>query len=333
MGTRLAFGILGPLEVRLDGAAVRVGGPRQRALLGLLLCHANRVVSRDQLIEELLGDQSAATADRMLRVQVSRLRKALGDGNGEPRLQARPPGYLLRVEDGELDLHAFEQQIAAGRQALADGDPARAAGLLREAESLWRGRPLADLEFESFALLEVRRLETLRMQVVEDRIDAELALGRHAVVCPELEQLVTEHPLRERLRGQLMIALYRCGRQADALETYRAGRSLLVEELAVEPGPQLSKLQLAVLEQDPALDLPPSATPPGQPGHRGHRAARGRSRRTRPPSGLTPGRRRPPAGSPRVPGSPDRGWRSGQPPRWPRLPSCRCPATRPRPRR
>ena len=260
MGTRLAFGVLGPLEVRLDGAAVRVGGPRQRALLGLLLCHANRVVSRDQLIEELLGDQPAATADRMLRVQVSRLRKALADGNGEPRLQARPPGYLLRVEDGELDLHAFEQQIAAGRQALADGDPARAAGLLREAESLWRGRPLADLEFESFARLEVRRLETLRMQVVEDRIDAELALGRHAVVCPELEQLVTEHPLRERLRGQLMVALYRCGRQADALETYRAGRSLLVEELAVEPGPQLRKLQLAVLGQDTALDLPPSAT-------------------------------------------------------------------------
>ena len=262
MGARLAFGVLGPLEVRLDGAAVRVGGPRQRALLGLLLCHANRVVSRDQLIEELLGDQPAATADRMLRVQVSRLRKALDDGNGQPRLQARPPGYLLRVEDGELDLHAFEQQITAGRQALADGDPARAAGLLREAESLWRGRPLADLEFESFARLEVRRLETLRMQVAEDRIDAELALGRHAVVCPELEQLVTEHPLRERLRGQLMVALYRCGRQADALESYRAGRSLLVEELAVEPSPQLRKLQLAVLEQDTALDLPPPAVRP-----------------------------------------------------------------------
>ena len=261
MGVRLVFGVLGPLEVRLDGAAVRVGGPRQRALLGLLLCHANRVVSRDQLIEELLGDQPAATADRMLRVQVSRLRKALGDGNGngQPRLLVRPPGYLLRVEDGELDLQAFEQQVAAGRQALADGDPAQAAALLREAESLWRGRPLADLEFESFARLEVRRLETLRLQVIEDRIDAELAHGRHAVVCPELEQLVAEHPLRERLRGQLMVALYRCGRQADALETYRAGRSLLVEELAVEPGPQLRKLQLAVLEQDSALDLPSPA--------------------------------------------------------------------------
>lgn len=197
----------------------------------------------------------------MLRVQVSRLRKALGDvnGHGQPRLQARPPGYLLHVADGELDLHVFEQQVAAGRQALADGNPGRAAGLLREAESLWRGRPLADLESEPFAGLEARRLETLRIQAVEDRIDTELALGRHAVVCPELEQLVTEHPMRERLRGQLMIALYRCGRQADALQTYQEGRSLLVEELAVEPGPQLRKLQLAVLEQDPALDLPPPA--------------------------------------------------------------------------
>ena len=262
MGARLVFGVLGPLEVRLDGAAVRVGGPRQRALLGLLLCHANRVVSRDQLIDELFGDQPAATAERMLRVQVSRLRKALADGNGEPRLLAQPPGYLLRIADGELDLHAFEQKVADGRQALGDGDPARAAGLLRKAESLWRGRPLADLEFESFARFEVQRLEALRLQVVEDRIDAELAAGRDAALCPELEQLVAEHPLHERLRGQLMVALYRSGRQADALETYRAGRSLLVEELAVEPGPQLKKLQLAVLEQDVSLELPSAASWP-----------------------------------------------------------------------
>jgi ABC-type transport system substrate-binding protein/DNA-binding SARP family transcriptional activator/streptogramin lyase len=277
MGARPVFGVLGPLEVWLDGALVRVGGPRQRALLGLLLCHANRVISRDQLIEELLGDQPAATADRILRVQVSRLRKALGDvnGSGQPRLQTRPPGYLLYVADGELDLHMFEQQVAAGRQALADSNPGRAAGLLREAESLWRGRPLADLESEPFAGLEARRLETLRIQAVEDRIDVELALGRHTVVCPELEQLVTEHPMRERLRGQLMIALYRCGRQADALQTYQEGRSLLVEELAVEPGPQLRKLQLAVLGQDSALDLPPPA-------------ARQDSREAMPPAAVAP---------------------------------------------
>ena len=179
---------------------------------------------------------------------------------------------------------------------------------------------------EPFARLEVRRLETLRLQAIEDRIDAELALGRHAVVCPELEQLVTEHPMRERLRGQLMVALYRCGRQADALETYHAGRSLLVEELAVEPGPQLRKLQLAVLEQDSALDLPSPAArrdtpdvgaPAGVPADQ--TAPRPDPRRHRipgPVAGLAGSR-----------------WRSGQPPRWPRSPSCRCPATERRPRR
>ena len=150
MGARLAFGVLGPLEVRLDDVEVRVGGPRQRALLGLLLCHANRVVSRDQLIEELPATipRPRPTGCCGFRSPGCARRSTTGT-DGEPRLQARPPGYLLRVEDGELDLHAFEQQIAAGRQALADGDPARAAGLLREAEALWRGRPLADLEFES----------------------------------------------------------------------------------------------------------------------------------------------------------------------------------------
>src|SRR6516225_6109489 len=267
VGSRLEFRILGPLEVRLNGAPVRVGGPKQRALLALLLCNANRVVSRDQLIDELLGDQPAGSAEPVLHVQISRLRKALTDGDSQPRLLARPPGYVLRVEDGELDLHAFEQQVAAGREALEHGDPGRAAALLRVAESLWHGRPLADLEFEPFARFEVQRLEACRLAAVEDRIEAELALGRHGALCPELEQLVAEHPLRERLRGQLMLALYRSGRQAEALETYRAGRSLLAEELAVEPGPQLRQLQLAVLGQDKGLDLPQPAAPypPGPP--------------------------------------------------------------------
>ena len=157
---------------------------------------------------------------------------------------------------------------------------------------MWRGRPLADLEFESFARLEVRRLEALRLQVVEDRIDAELATGRHTALCSELEQLVAEHPLRERLRGQLMLALYRSGRQADALETYRAGRALLVHELAVEPGPQLRQLQLAILAQDPALDLPRPPSGPAPPPPRevpaGPAAPGEASRR----SGSHPGRRR-----------------------------------------
>jgi ABC-type transport system substrate-binding protein/DNA-binding SARP family transcriptional activator len=263
VGTGLEFGILGPLEVRLGGTPVQVGGPRQRALLGLLLCHANRVVSRGQLIDELLSDPSAASAERMLRVQVSRLRKVLADGDGQPRLLARPPGYLLRVGDGELDLQVFEQRLKAGRRALEQGDASGASVLLREAESLWRGRPLADLESEQFARSEIQRLEALRLLAAEERLEAELALGRHAALCPELEQLVDEHPLRERLRGQLMVALYRSGRQADALETYRTGRVLLVDQLAVEPGPQLKALQLAILAHDVTLQAPPSAVQHG----------------------------------------------------------------------
>lgn len=261
MDTGLQFGILGPLEVRAGGTLVHVGGPRQRALLALLLCHANQVVSRDQLIEELLAGQPAgAAAVRLLRVQISRLRQVLADNDGLPRVLARPPGYVLRVEPGELDLEVFEQRVAAGRDALSRGDPGRAAVLLGEAESLWRGRPLADLEFESFARFEIQRLQAQRLAAVEDRIEAELALGQHGALCPELEQLVAEHPLRERPRGQLMVALYRSGRQAEALETYRTGRVLLVEELGVEPGPGLRRVHEQVLAADPALDLP---APPG----------------------------------------------------------------------
>jgi YVTN family beta-propeller protein len=256
VGAGLEFAILGPLEVRRDDAAVRLGGPRQRALLALLLCNANRVVSRSSLIDELMADQPADSAERTLYMQISRLRKALaaGTGDSDSRLVASPPGYVLRVENGELDLQVFERCLADGRQALGRADPRRAAAVLREAEALWRGRPLADLEFEPFARLEIQRLGELRLLAVEERIDAELALGEHAALCPELEALVAEHPFRERLRAQLMLALYRSGRQADALEIYRAGRSLLVEELALEPGPRLRELQRTILEQDPALE-------------------------------------------------------------------------------
>ena len=258
MHSGLVFGILGPLEVRLGGSLVPVGGPRQRALLALLLCHANRVVSRDQLVDELLGDQPAGSAERMLRVQISRLRKAVA-GGGPPRVLARPPGYLLRVEPGELDLDVFEQRVAAGRDALGRGDPGRAAVLLRGAESLWRGRPLADLEFEPFARFEVQRLEAQRLLAAEDRIEAELATGQHGALCPELEQLVAEHPLRERLRGQLMLALYRSGRQAEALAAFRDTRRVRDAELGIEPGPALRHVHEQVLAADPLLDLPAPA--------------------------------------------------------------------------
>ena len=251
MGAGLEFGILGPLEIRCGGTQLPVGGSRQRALAGLLLCHANHVVSRDELIDELLADQPPESAERMLRVQISRLRKILAaGGDGQPRVIARPPGYLLRVQDGELDLQVFEKQVAAGRHALEQGDPDAAAALLGAAQALWRGRPLADLEFEPFAQLEIQRLQELRLLAAEERIEAELSLGRHAALCPELRQLVAENPLRERLRGQLMLALYRSGRQADALAVFHDTRRVLDIELGIEPGGELRRLERAVLRQE-----------------------------------------------------------------------------------
>jgi WD40 repeat protein/DNA-binding SARP family transcriptional activator len=250
---RLEFGILGPLEVRAGSAAVHVGGPKQRALLALLLLSANRVVSRDRLLDELISGEAGGTADHTLRVQVSRLRKALDPSGDEPRLVARPPGYLLRVEPGELDLELFEQALAAGRKAREEGHWQRAADLLRDGLALWRGRPLADLEFEPFARIDVERLEELRLSALEERIEAELELGSHAALVPELEALTAEHPLRERLRSQLMLALYRCGRQAEGLDVYRQTRTLLREELGLEPGVALRQLERAMLAQDPSL--------------------------------------------------------------------------------
>src|SRR5207253_3349668 len=186
------------------------GGPKQRALLALLLLSANRVVSRERLIEELFAEQTLNSADHALRNQVSRLRKVLAPAAGdEPRLVARAPGYLLRVDPGELDLEHFERLVEAGREAHAAGEAAAAAESLRAAERLWEGRPLADLELEPFARVDVDRLEELRLSAVEERIDADLALGRHSALVPELEALAAEQPYWERFRAQLMLALYR----------------------------------------------------------------------------------------------------------------------------
>jgi DNA-binding SARP family transcriptional activator len=262
MPTRIEFSVLGPLEARAGGKLLSLGGPKQRALLAILLLNANRVVSRERLIDELFGDEAPSSAQHALRVQVSRLRKTLAvAGDDEPRLETRPPGYLLRVEDGGLDLHRFERLLAEGQRALERAQPEQAAPTLRAAEALWRGRALADLELEPFVRVDVERLDELRILATEERIEAELALGRHAALAPELESLVAEHPLRERLRAQLMLALYRSGRQAEALESYRLGRSLLVDELALDPAPRLKELEQAILQQHASLELPSPAVP------------------------------------------------------------------------
>jgi DNA-binding SARP family transcriptional activator len=246
------FRILGPLEAEQDGRLVPLGGRKQRALLALLLLHANAVVPRDRLIDEIWGDEPPETARTALQVHVSQLRKALG---GE-RIETRAPGYRVRTEPDALDLERFERLVAEGRDALAGGDAERSADALREALALWRGTPLAELGEVPFAQQECLRLEELRLAALEERVEADLQLGRHARLVPELEGLVREHPLRERLRGQLMLALYRCGRQADALEVYRSGRRLLDEELGLQPDDELQRLERAILNHDPSLESP-----------------------------------------------------------------------------
>jgi ABC-type transport system substrate-binding protein/DNA-binding SARP family transcriptional activator len=259
----MEFSVLGPLEVRHEGSDVPLGSRKQRAVLAILLLRANEVVSRDTLIDELWGERPPPTADHTFQVYVSRLRTALrSSGAGDDVLVTRPGGYLLRVAPGELDLHRFERLVEDGRRALEAGSPDRAAERLRKALSLWRGPALADVAFEPFARVDVDRLTEQRLAALEDRIEADLALGRHAALVAELESLVAEHPLRERLRGQLMTALYRCGRQADALDVYRDAREYLTEELGLEPSKGLRALERAILEQDESLEpSPPDHSP------------------------------------------------------------------------
>jgi YVTN family beta-propeller protein len=256
--TSVDFRILGPLEVEVDGRVLPLGGAKQRALLALLLLHANQVVPRDRLIDDLWGDRAPETAATALQGYVSALRKTLG----AERIVTRAPGYLLAVDPGSVDLGRFERLVREGRAAFAADDADDASRTLSEALALWRGPPLADLNSMSFAYAEGLRLEQLRLAALEERIEAELALGRHADVVPDLEALVAQHPLREKLRGQLMVALYRCGRQPEALRVYQEARRLLVGELGLEPGPALRRLEQAILNQDPALEAPPAATAP-----------------------------------------------------------------------
>jgi DNA-binding SARP family transcriptional activator len=253
--------LLGPLEVTHAGRNLVVGGGRQRALLALLALHPNEVVPAERLIDQLWGEQPPATASKGLQVQVSRLRKDLAHNGSDSVLLTGANGYVLQVSPDQIDIHRFERTLDEGTRALNDGEPGRAAERLRDALALWRGPPLADFAYEAFAQQEIARLEELRLVAIEHRIEAELALGRHHRVVPELEGLVAEEPLRERVTWLLMLALYRCGRRADALAVYRRGRRAMVDELGLELGPALRELETAILADAPELAAPAAAPP------------------------------------------------------------------------
>ena len=243
------YRVLGPLEVLVDGRPVRLGAPKHRATLALLVCRPNTVVPSARLVDGLWGDEPPASVGNLVQGYVSGLRKVLG----KEAIETQGAGYVLRIERGALDLQRFEELAHDGSRALEQGDPASASASFREALALWRGPALADLADEPALELVSNRLEELRVLALERRIEADLALGRHADVVAELEELIAEHPLRERPRGLLMTALYRSGRQADALGAYRNARVVLVDELGIEPSGWLTALHAAILRQAPEL--------------------------------------------------------------------------------
>ena len=253
----MQFRVLGPLEVVDDaGSPVPLGGMKQRSVLGILLLSANRVVSVDRLVDEIWPEDRPERPASTLQVYVHNLRKLLepdrAAGATPQVLTTQAPGYCLRSSPADLDALRFEELLDAARGAK---EPERVADLLREALELWRGPALADLAYETWAVADATRLEELRLGAAEDRIDAELELGAHAESIAELETMVSEQPMRERRHAQLMLALYRCGRQAEALQAFQRARDVLVEELGIDPGPALRRLEQEILEQDPALDL------------------------------------------------------------------------------
>ncbi|HEU4421103.1 MAG TPA: BTAD domain-containing putative transcriptional regulator, partial [Pilimelia sp.] len=255
----LDFRILGPLEVWQGDERVPVEASRERAILAVLLLGANRVVAADRLTELVWGDDPPPRARNTVHTLVWRLRRRLASAGSPEVLLTQPPGYLVRIEPDQLDLHRFERLLDAGREAMTAGRVAEAERLFGDALGLWRGQPLADVAAEGLRRLEEPRLEELQLQAVEARVEAQLALGRHGELIGELRGLVADHRLREALSGHLMVALYRSGRQAEALETYRSLRAVLAEELGVEPGSALQRLHQAVLRADPALDRPGTA--------------------------------------------------------------------------
>jgi YVTN family beta-propeller protein len=240
----MEFRILGPLEVRVDGRVVELGGAKQRALLAVLLLNANRVVSTDHLSEALWGERPPETAQKVLQVYVSGLRKSLG----RDRILTKAPGYEICIAPGELDLDRAQKLVTGGKPG--------------EALALWRGEPLADFAYEPFAQSQIARLEEFRLSVLEERLESDLDRGRHAQLVGELEALVRDHPLRERFSRQLMLALYRSGRQAEALEVYQRARQTSVEQLGIEPGPALRELERKILNQEESLGPPPAEPRP-----------------------------------------------------------------------
>ncbi|MFB9839498.1 AfsR/SARP family transcriptional regulator, partial [Actinoallomurus acaciae] len=256
----MEFGVLGPLEIH-DGARAVDLPPQRRDLLALLLCRPNTVVSADALVDGLWGEAPPRTAAKSLQIQLHHLRRALDD---DDRLVHRAPGYLLTVGPDELDATRFERLVERGRAALAEGRTGAGVDLLRQALTLWRGPAFAGLDHLTMAADEAQRLAEQRRTAEEDLLDAELDLGNHADVVGRLTALVAEHPFRERPRAQLILALYRLGRRAEALDVYREGRKVLADELGLEPGPRLRDLQRAILVNDPALDLPRRESPSAQ---------------------------------------------------------------------
>ena len=257
----MRYGVLGPLALWGEAGPVVVSGRKPRAVLAMLLLHANRTVSTDRLLDGVWGDEGAGRLPS-LQVYVSTLRRLLETQCHAPGvLVTAPPGYRLDVAPDDLDSARFERLAEQGRAALAQGAHEQARAVLGEALALWRGPALEDLADEDFAQPELVRLEELRVATVEDRVEADLALGRHAELAAELDGLVGLHPVRERLWAQLMIALYRSGRQADALRTYGRARAMLVEDFGIDPGPVLRELERSVLAQDPLLAAPALAAP------------------------------------------------------------------------
>ena len=251
------FRVLGPLQVVAGSGPVELASGRQVALLACLLIAGDEVVSRDRLIDALWGERPPPSATNSLQVHVHALRRRLGP----ERIAREGPGYRLCLEAQELDRVRFELLTARGRAELGDGQAGAAAATLREALELWRGPAYEDVRYEAFAQAEVARLEELRLAALEDRVEADLALGRHRELGPELEALVSEHRGRERLVAQLMLALYRSGRQTAALEVFQKARAAMQDELGLEPGPALHELQQAILRQDGALAPPPEPPP------------------------------------------------------------------------